>query len=121
MPKKVLQFVSKTSTKKTKNGDIVEHGTICGLNYEVYKRGVIHITDKKLKFKKDCDIFEDEINKMDFESLADKEEIVLKGSGENDHLIFTKKDGDVDMKLKRREFSTISKLKSLLSKNKEKK
>jgi len=105
-------------SKKTLEGDILDYGTLGSLNYEIYKRGVIKIFDKAddLVFKKDINLFETEIVGIDFENMVDA--IVIKGSGDNDHLVFTKVDGDIEMSLKKRGFPAIETLRSALTKGK---
>jgi len=118
MPKKVIPFnIKSKGSKKSKDGKILEHGTIGKLKYEIYARGVIHITSGKLIFHKDKDIFEDEINEMDFDELVTKKEHRINGSGASDHLVFTYDDKNADIKigLKKRDFGTIEKLKKILS------
>lgn len=105
-------------SKKTSDGDVLDHGTIGELKYEIYKRGVIHIFNDKCRFKKDINLFEDEINKIDFDNMSD--DIVISGSGENDHLIFSKTDGELTIGLKKRDFEIIGKLKDILSRGKKK-
>lgn len=113
-PKTLIPFLSKGS-KKSNDGKIIDHGTLGKLKYEIYERGVIHITNGKLIFHKDKDIFEDEINEIDFDELLNKKEHRINGSGESDHLVFTYKDGDVNIGIKKRDFDAIEKLKKILS------
>ena len=109
--------LSSMGPKNSNDGKIVDHGTLGKLDYEVYERGVIHIFDKDgLRFKKDIYIFEDEIKKVNFEKLCDGEQNVINGSGDNDHLVFTKENGDIKISLKRREFEALGLLKSILTK-----
>lgn len=118
----IIPFISKGPRKAKKDsGDILDHGKIGELNYEVYSRGVLHIFDKDLKFKKDCVVFEDELDKLDLENLAEGEETFLEGSGDNDDLIFKKKDGDIQLLLRKKEFGMIEKLRGILKKGKKKK
>lgn len=119
----VIPFISKGKPKETikEQGEILDHGKIGDLNYEVYARGCIHIFDNNLRFKKDCDIFEDELTELDINSFDDEEETVIEGSGENDNLIFKKKDGDIQLILRKKEFNVINKLKGILKKGKRKK
>ena len=105
--------------KDSKDGKIVDHGTLAQLEYEVYDRGVIHIFDKDLRFKKDIYIFEDEIKKIKFEKMGDGEIHAIQGSGDNDHLVFTKQNGDVQITLKSRDFEAVTLLKSILNKGKQ--
>jgi hypothetical protein len=128
MSKKVIPFIkpgqsaggapalSSMGPKKSDDGKIVDHGTLGKLDYEVYDRGVIHIFDKDMRFKKDINIFEDEIKKIDFDGMLDGDEHVINGSGDNDHLAFTKENGDIKISLKRREFEALGLLKSILTK-----
>ncbi len=113
--KNVLEFKSKRKvSKKSREQNVVEEGKISGLTYKVFKRGVVHITDGKLLFKKDCDLFEDAINELDLNSLKEDDVKKIPGSGDNDTLIFTCKDGDIVISLERPEFSMMAKLKSII-------
>lgn len=105
-------------SKKSSEGDILDHGTLGSLSYEIYKRGVIKIFNKAddLVFKKDISLFETEIVGIDFEDMMDA--IVIKGSGDNDHLVFTEVDGDIEMSLRKRGFHAIETLRSALTKGK---
>lgn len=103
--------------KKSDDGKIVDHGTLGKLSYEVYDRNVIHIFDKDgLRFKKDIYIFEDVIKSYDFERMLDGSEHLIQGSGNNDHLLFTKANGDIQITLKHREFEALGLLKSIITK-----
>ena len=114
---KMIPFVSKgKKTTKKDDGKILDHGKIGNLDYEIYSRNVIHIFDKKLKFKKTMDSFEEEMNSHDFEKLKEGEQIIMRGSGDNDHLVFERKNGDLEISLKKRTFNTLEKLKDILSK-----
>jgi len=105
--------------KVSKDGKIVDHGTLAQFDYEVYDRGVIHIFNMDLRFKKDIYIFEDEIKKIKFEKMSDGETHIIQGSGDNDHLVFTKQNGDVQITLKSRDFEAVTLLKSILNKGKQ--
>jgi hypothetical protein len=106
--------------QQSSEGAIVDYGTLGDFDYEIYKRGVIRIFGKKLEFKKDINLFENEIDKLDFGSMTEGSEIIIKGSGDNDHLVFKKVNGDIDIVLKKREFSAIETLRKVLSKGKDK-
>ena len=119
---KIIPFVSE-GTKKTKRGEgqIVEHGKLGKLDFEVYRRGVIHIFDKKFIFKKDCVAFEDAIDELNLSTLKDGEEVMIQGSGDNDNLVFKHVDGDIEISLREKSFNMISKLKRILNRGKKKK
>ena len=111
--------------KKMSTDDIgvAEKGKIGGLDIVVLKRGVIHIFNKEkypgMLFKKDPDIFLEELNKTDFAKLAVGESIKIEGSGDNDHLILTVVDGEVVPSLEKRKYGVISKLEGFIKKAKE--
>ena len=115
--KNIIPFKSsKTSSQDTKlDDDSVDSGKLGGMDYVVYKRGVIHISDAEgCLFKKDIEIFSEEIEKLNFNKLKIGECYTLPGSGDNDDLIFTMGDTDVEISLKKKGFKTLEKLKSLL-------
>lgn len=124
MSQKVIEmkdWKSRGAKKNAAKEDIVDHGIIGKLSYEIYKRGVIHIFDKKLTFKKNIEPFEDEIEQLDFDSLTEGQNLVMKGSGDNDNLVFTLKDGELEVSLSKRGFAVIDKLKDVLSKGRNRK
>jgi len=114
----VLEFKSKGKRRTKKDeGEVIDHGTIGGLHYDVFKRGVIHIKDKVSKcFKKDIDQFEECLDSFDFDDMGDGEEFFIAGSGDNDDLIFLKKDGEIHLSLKKKNFSVVEKLKNIVKK-----
>ena len=118
---KLLKFKSNGKKALNTDGEVVDHGTIGNLQYEVYKRGVIHIFKNDLKFKKDCDSFEIELEALDFDSMKCGSKFIIKGSGDNDHLIFEYADNEIILGLEKRGQNIINKLKSIVSKGKVKK
>lgn len=106
----------KKQPAKDESGVVIETGTLGNTSYKIYKRGVIHIYDGKLTFKKNMDEFEKVLNAIDFDEIQDGDTHVIKGSGDNDNLVFTRKDGDFVISLEKRGFDTIQKLRGLLGK-----
>lgn len=113
MTSKVLNFISK-GPSKSKDGAILDSGKIGDLNYKVFERGSVHITKGKLCFRKDKDTFEDEIDDFNFDELQDKKEHRMNGAGDSDHLVFTLKDDDIVISLKKREYDAIKNFKEKL-------
>lgn len=120
MKGELIPFKSKGPKIRDKE-NIVDHGQIGDLSYEVYARGVVHIFDKKLRFKKDCTLFDQELDELDFEKLKEGQEYLITGSGDNDDLTFKKENGDIKIILKVKEFEIINKLKNILGMRKNKK
>lgn len=117
--RKIIPFKSKGSKKTKKDqGDIIEHGKLGDLDFEVYSRGVIHITSKKLIFKKDCNLFEDAIEELNLNELKDGDEVLIKGSGDNDHLVFKCVDDDIEISLRERGFEMLNRLRGILNRGK---
>jgi hypothetical protein len=113
----VVPFLTtKKSTKKDKENGIIEKGSFGELNYTVYSRGVIHLFDKENKnlFKKDCDLFENAIDKLNLNSLSEGDVRKIPGSGDNDTLVFTCVNGDIKLSLEKPEYNTVAKLKKIL-------
>lgn len=106
--------------KKSNDGKIVDHGTLGDLSYEIFERGVIHIFDKSLKFKKDIYTFEDEVKGHDFQIMQEGDCFTIFGSGDNDHITFTRENGDFKISLKKRDFEAIGLLQSIIKKGKQK-
>jgi hypothetical protein len=98
------------------DGNILDHGTLGDGNYEIYKRGVIKIFKDDLVFKKDINLFDKEVSAIDFENLQDP--FIMKGSGDNDNLVFSKVEGDIQITLKKRGFKGIETLQAVLNKGK---
>ncbi len=119
---KLLKFKSSTSRKKkgrskdTPQGPIIDEGSLGEMKYRVFKRGVIHIFNsaETLLFKKDCDVFEKELEKLELNSLKDGESKKIEGSGDNDTLIFTCTNNNIVIFLNRPEYGMITKLKNIL-------
>ncbi len=118
--RKVLEFQSRGGKILNKNGKVIDHGTLGGLKYEMFQRGVIHVFDDKndLRFKKDPDVFEDEVDKIDFDKMKDGDEQVIEGSGDNPNLVFRCRGDDIKLMLRKKEFKTITLLRRLLCKAK---
>lgn len=116
----LIPFRSKGGVETPIDGKIIDHGTIGGLHYEVYQRGVVHIfnDDKSMLFKKDCDLFEDQISKLDLSSMRIGDRKVIPGSGDNDNLVFSCGDGDIELKLEKRTYPLVEKLRNILGKGK---
>ena len=108
MTKKIIPFIKKAAP------EIVENGDIGNLKYEVLKKGVIHIFDSSNIFKKDCLEFDTEFEKNDFKNLSEGQTVLINGSGDNANLLFTKKNGNIEISLKPKEFSVIEKLKKII-------
>lgn len=106
--------------KQSIDEDILDHGSIGDLHYEINHRQVIHISDKKGHFKKDADSFEEALNKLDLESLQEGESLTITGSGDNDDLVFTMKEGDLKLSLAKKGFGVVEKLRGLISKSRKK-
>jgi len=115
---KLVKFDSKGPKPSNKDGEIVDHGKLGNLEYELYKRGTIHIFSKSLTFKKDPDLFEDAVCEIDFDTMENGDTAVIKGSGDNDNLVFICTESGIEIKLVKRGHDILSKLKSLITKGK---
>jgi len=113
---RIIPFTTQDVSANNKNG-IIEEGTLGDLKYKVYRRGTIHVFDDKKKtlFKKDCELFEEAIDKLNLNSLSEGEIRKIPGSGDNDTLIFTCKGGDIKLSLEKPEYGAIRKLKKILN------
>jgi len=117
---RVPALVSK-GAKDTKEGEIIDHGSFDKLIYNIYKRGIIKISDELGHvFKKDINIFETEVLKIDFAGMMEGQKITINGSGDNDHLVFSRVNGDISIDLHKREFAAIEKLRGILANGKDK-
>lgn len=101
------------------DGKIIERGTIGtepnDLNWEVYSFGTIHITDGKMRFKKDCDLFEQSLDKVPLD-LKPGDRHVIKASGDNDDLIVENIGGEYRLSLTRRGIAVVERLRELIDK-----
>jgi hypothetical protein len=95
---------------------IVDSGSLGDLFYEIHKRGVIHIfdKDKTMIFKKDPDIFEKAIEALNLHTFNADETKTIKGSGDNDDLVFQCINGDIEIRLEKKTFGMIDKLKKVI-------
>lgn len=124
-PKKLLEFKSKKGSGRRNspaNGPILDEGILGKLKYRVFKRGVIHIFNsaETLLFKKDCDVFESDVDKLKLNDLSDGNSSKIEGSGDNDTLIFSCKNGDIEIKLEKRSYGMLTRLKKILNGGKKK-
>jgi len=115
---KLVPFSSKG--KPAKKGQILDEGTLSKLKYRVFKRGNIHIfnSTETLLFKKDCELFEAEVDNLNLNVLKDGESKRIEGSGDNDTLIFSCVKGDIVISLEKRTYNMLSKLKKILQRKK---
>jgi hypothetical protein len=113
-PKKLIPFIQPKGKKESTDGEIIDHGDLGSLEYEVYKRGVIHIFGDGKKFKKDMALFEDDLNQLDFGKMKEGDDLTLRGSGDNADIVFTLSNGDISITLKEKGFPTLEKLKNIL-------
>ena len=91
---KLIPIKSKKDKKKKKSehpGSVVEEGNFGKLKFKMFKRGNIHIFNpsETLLFKKDCESFEAEVDKLDLNNIKEDESKRIEGCGENDTLIFS--------------------------------
>ena len=116
--KKVLKLHK--SSKKEKDSTIVESGDIGDLSYIIYKRGTIHILQgNDLVFKKDIYQFEEDLSRINFEEILNKDTVTIPGSGDNDNLIFFKEDREVKIRIEKKKLPIIQKLLDIIKKGKE--
>jgi hypothetical protein len=115
---KTIPFVQKGPKADSKDGKIVDHGTLDNLEYEVFERNVIHVFNDKMMFHKDITAFETEITKIDFTGMKEGDTAVVKGSGDTDNIIFRCQDDEIKIELTRKGFDALETLKSILKRNK---
>lgn len=117
----VIPFRGGKVNADTPDGKVVESGTIGDkpheLKWDVYTYGTIHIAQGALKFKKDCDKFEDALDKVPL-TLKPGDKHVIKASGDNDDLVIQNVDGEYRLSLTRRGIAVVEKLKDLVTKAK---
>jgi len=107
--------VVKLPEKKKREVGLIETGTIGGLEYKIFKRGNIHLTDGVHTFRKDCKNFIAELKKLDFKKLDQWSEFEISGAGDTDPLIITKSD-DVCFSLGNKAPKLIIELMQILNK-----
>ena len=112
---KLIPLVKSRGTP-TDNDEVLDAGTIGKLKYEVSKKGNIRIYERNRCFKKDADLFEDSLNKLDFDSMEDGDRLTIEGNGDNDDLVFTKKEGEIQLTLSPKGFGVINKLREIIGK-----
>lgn len=117
----LIPFRGKSVAKDTPDGKVVESGTIGEkpheLDWDVYSFGTIHITDGKLEFKKDCDLFEDALNAVPT-NLKPGDRHVIKASGDNDSLVIENVDDEYRLRLTKRGIAVVERLRELVGKAK---
>lgn len=114
--RRLIEFKSKSKgiKKDSEDGEILDHGTIGELKYEIYKRGTIHIFNSSFLFKKDCRMFEDRIDEINFDKMTEYETYTIQGSGDNDDLQFYKEEGEIKIKLIKKAIPIVEKLRDIL-------
>lgn len=121
MDQNVIPFIktSKKGPKRSRDGDVIDHGEICGLQYEVYRRGNVHVFDSNLRFKKDADVFWKKLVEVDIQG---EEEYVIPGAGDTDDLVFSNDTrGNVVLTLRRKGVAVIDQLKKVVNKGRKSK
>ena len=114
MRKNILSFKGKGKTSETPKVDILDKSKFGKLDYTLYRKGSIHITDGKLTFKKDPDIFEDQVEELDLNNMTNGERKVIEGSGDNPNLVFTCNGDNISMKLETKGYPLVDKLMGVL-------
>ena len=107
--------------KPPENDEILDSGIIANLKYEVSKKGNIRIYEKDRCFKKDADLFEDALNNLALDKMSEGDHLTIEGNGDNDDLVFTKKNGDINLSLSPKGFGVIGKLKEIIGKSRKRK
>jgi hypothetical protein len=120
--KKTIPFGVPKSKRKL---GITDSGEFGNLKFEIYdKWRTIHLIEEGTKrnkvFKKDCDLFEEQFEDIDFDDMSDGDTAKVEGSGDNADLIITVKDGEIVMHLESKDIPTLRRFKNLLSAAKEK-
>lgn len=108
--------VLKLPVKKKKEIGLIEMGTIGGLEYKIFNRGNIHLTDGVDTFRKDCKVFIEELKKLDYKKLDQWNELKINGAWGTDPLIITKTDNDVCFSLGNKIPKLITRLVEILNK-----
>jgi len=116
----LIPFTKSNKSKKSKDGDIIAHGKLDKLDFEIYKRGTIHISDKNFTFRKNIDAFDEEIEVIETMTSSEwrkKKTHRINGAGDTDNLIFTynESNDDLDVSLKKKTHGTIERLKKILA------
>jgi len=116
----LIPFKKHAAAAVAPDGNVVEYGTVGidphALDWEIHSVGTIHILNGKgQQFKKDCDKFEEELDKVPLDLLPGNKH-VIRGSGDNDDLVIENVDGDYRLSLTRRGIAVVEKLKELVGK-----
>jgi hypothetical protein len=111
--------------KRKEDTGVTDSGEFGNLKFEVYdKWQTIHLIEKDGKkekiFKKNCDLFEDAFDEIDFDSMSEGDTAKIEGSGDNADLIITIKDGDVSMHLENKKMPGLKKFFDLIARSKKK-
>lgn len=111
---------------KSSSSAITDSGEFLTLRYEIYSKwGTIHLIEtngvkKDIVFKKDCKVFEEKLEEIDFDSMCDGDTAKIEGSGNNADLIITVRDGDISVHLENKKMPGFIKIMDILKKSKKK-
>jgi hypothetical protein len=109
---KIIPYTRKPAKEK----GLIEEGVIGDLQYKLFDRGNIQITDGVSVFRKDCDEFKKALSKKDYEKMSDEGSFEIPGAGDTDPLVIFKENGDVKIRLGGKMPPIILKLREILNK-----
>lgn len=111
---------TESDVMRDEEGIFIEEEILGGVTIRTYNRdgiGVVHVfgDDKKVRFKKDPVGFDKALDGLNLEGLEDGKEEKIEGSGDNPDMIFKKKNGEIEIFLRRKQYKAIAKLRDVIS------
>lgn len=91
--------MNKTVQFRKKEKGLLKSGAIGGLEYKIFDRNNIEMTDGVSTFRKDRSVLSNLIGRIDFECMKDEDTHKIEGAGDTDPLIICKEKGEVKFKL----------------------
>jgi hypothetical protein len=108
--------IIKLPVKTKAEEGVIEEGNLGELNYKLFNRNNIQITDGYNLFRKDCSVFIEELLKHHYSNMHEGQAIEILGAGDTDSFIITKVGNNVVFKLGETLPSALIKLMEILEK-----
>lgn len=114
MDKKKKNIINLPVKSKPKETGVLKEGIIGDLQYKVFDRGNIQLTDGVHTFRKDCKMLDELLGRTNYKDIKEGGSFEIPGAGDTDPLILTKEKDDIVLSLGNGIPPTILKLKNIL-------
>lgn len=114
--KKDIKNLIPYTRKPPKEKGLIAGGVIGDLQYKLFDRGNIQLTDGVSTFRKDCEEFKKALSNRDYEKMSDDSHFKIPGAGDTDPLVIFKEKGKVKLRLGGKVPPIIAELREILNK-----